>query len=315
MWREKRRSERGGSPPRPRPSTLNPPLLAPASSRRRSWRGSARSNCSRGPWSRASSRGATAHPYTGFSTESPNTAVQPGRRPAPPRLALARPDRPLLHQEVPRRHQRPVPHPGGRERLDALRDGRGEQAPVRAVPGRGLGLPRQPPAGRGGPDRLRPGGAHARPGAQPHRAPADGLRPRPAVGAGERDATGQGAARGGRADHAGGIVVVVSDMSDEPAAIIEALQHLRFKGNDVISSTARPQRLEFNFGSLSCSPTPRRRAHACAPDLLADGYGRRQQTSRAARGDGGQPGSTTSCWSPISARLCVILLSVEAAKQ
>ncbi|HEX3231129.1 MAG TPA: hypothetical protein VHQ95_19275, partial [Pyrinomonadaceae bacterium] len=45
-----------------------------------------------------------------------------------------------------------------------------------------------------------------------------------------------------------GIVVLISDLYDEPEKIVEGLEHLRFRGNDVIVfHVMDPQELEFEF--------------------------------------------------------------------
>jgi len=71
-----------------------------------------------------------------------------------------------------------------------------------------------------------------------------------------------------------GIVIVISDMYDEPEEIISALQHLRFKGNDVIVfHVLDKNELEFDFSEpvlLEDSETEEQ-MHVL-PDILAEGY-------------------------------------------
>lgn len=71
-----------------------------------------------------------------------------------------------------------------------------------------------------------------------------------------------------------GIIVVISDFYDEPEAIISALQHLRFKGNDVIVfHVLDKNETEFEFTEpvlLEDSETEEE-IHVM-PDILADGY-------------------------------------------
>jgi uncharacterized protein (DUF58 family) len=71
-----------------------------------------------------------------------------------------------------------------------------------------------------------------------------------------------------------GIIVVISDFYDEPEAITEALQHLRFKGNDVIVFQVMDKNeLDFDFLEpvlLEDSETEEQ-IHVL-PDVLGDGY-------------------------------------------
>jgi len=73
-----------------------------------------------------------------------------------------------------------------------------------------------------------------------------------------------------------GIVIVISDMYDEPEAITSALQHLRFKGNDVIVfHVLDKNELEFEFTEpvLLEDAETEEQMHVL-PDLLAEGYRR-----------------------------------------
>lgn len=71
-----------------------------------------------------------------------------------------------------------------------------------------------------------------------------------------------------------GIIIVISDFYDDPEEIISALQHLRFKGNDVIvfHILDRNER-EFNFSDpvLLKDVETDEMIHVM-PDVLADGY-------------------------------------------
>jgi len=71
-----------------------------------------------------------------------------------------------------------------------------------------------------------------------------------------------------------GIVVIISDMYDDEPAIIKALEHLRFKGNDVIVfHILDPNELKFDFSEpvmLQDAETDEE-IHVM-PDILADGY-------------------------------------------
>ncbi|MBK9706358.1 MAG: DUF58 domain-containing protein [Acidobacteria bacterium] len=71
-----------------------------------------------------------------------------------------------------------------------------------------------------------------------------------------------------------GIIVVISDFYDEPEEVIKALQHLKFKGNDVIVFQVLDRNeIDFNFTEpvlLEDSETEEQ-IHVM-PDILADGY-------------------------------------------
>jgi uncharacterized protein (DUF58 family) len=71
-----------------------------------------------------------------------------------------------------------------------------------------------------------------------------------------------------------GIIVVISDFYDDPEAIIRALQHLRFKGNDVIVfHVLDKNETDFEFTEpvmLEDSET-QEQIHVL-PDILAEGY-------------------------------------------
>lgn len=71
-----------------------------------------------------------------------------------------------------------------------------------------------------------------------------------------------------------GIVIVISDCYDDPAELISALQHLRFKGNDVIVFHILDRNeLDFEFSEpvlLEDSETEEQ-IHVM-PDVLAEGY-------------------------------------------
>jgi len=71
-----------------------------------------------------------------------------------------------------------------------------------------------------------------------------------------------------------GIIVVISDFYDEPEEIIKALQHLRFKGNDIIVFQVMDKNeLDFEFTEpvlLEDSETEEE-IHVM-PDILGDGY-------------------------------------------
>ena len=71
-----------------------------------------------------------------------------------------------------------------------------------------------------------------------------------------------------------GIIVVISDFYDEPEAIISALQHLRFKGNDVIVFHVLDKNetdFEFTEPVLLEDSETEEEIHVM-PDILADGY-------------------------------------------
>src|SRR5262249_14155748 len=71
-----------------------------------------------------------------------------------------------------------------------------------------------------------------------------------------------------------GIIIVISDFYDEPEEIIKALEHLRFKGNDVIIFHVLDRNeLEFEFSEpvlLEDSETEEQ-IHVL-PEILAQGY-------------------------------------------
>lgn len=71
-----------------------------------------------------------------------------------------------------------------------------------------------------------------------------------------------------------GFIIVISDFYDEPDAIIEALQHLRFKGNDVIVfQVLDKNELDFEFTEpvLLEDAETEEQIHVL-PDVLGDGY-------------------------------------------
>ncbi|NDD62803.1 MAG: DUF58 domain-containing protein [Acidobacteria bacterium] len=71
-----------------------------------------------------------------------------------------------------------------------------------------------------------------------------------------------------------GLVVLISDLYDEPAALIESLQHLRFRGNDVLVFHLLDRReLEFDYtdATLLEDLETGEQIHVL-PELLADGY-------------------------------------------
>jgi uncharacterized protein (DUF58 family) len=71
-----------------------------------------------------------------------------------------------------------------------------------------------------------------------------------------------------------GIVIVISDLYDQPDAIISALQHLRFKGNDVIVFHVLDRNeAEFSFTDpvLLRDVETEEMIHVM-PDILAEGY-------------------------------------------
>ncbi len=71
-----------------------------------------------------------------------------------------------------------------------------------------------------------------------------------------------------------GIIIVISDFYDDPDEIIEALQHLRFKGNDVIAFHVLDRNeAEFNFTEpvLLKDVETEEMIHVM-PDVLAEGY-------------------------------------------
>lgn len=71
-----------------------------------------------------------------------------------------------------------------------------------------------------------------------------------------------------------GIIIVISDFYDEPEAITEALQHLRFKGNDVIVFQVMDKNeLDFDFIEpvLLEDVETEEQIHVL-PDVLGDGY-------------------------------------------
>jgi uncharacterized protein (DUF58 family) len=71
-----------------------------------------------------------------------------------------------------------------------------------------------------------------------------------------------------------GIIIVISDFYDEPEAIIKALEHLRFRGNDVIVFHILDRNeLEFDFDEpvLLEDVETEEQMHVL-PDILAEGY-------------------------------------------
>jgi uncharacterized protein (DUF58 family) len=71
-----------------------------------------------------------------------------------------------------------------------------------------------------------------------------------------------------------GIVVVISDLYDDPEAIIAALQHLRFKGNDVIVfHVLDPNEAAFDFSEpVLLKDLETDELIHVMPDVLAEGY-------------------------------------------
>jgi len=77
-----------------------------------------------------------------------------------------------------------------------------------------------------------------------------------------------------------GIIIVISDFYDDPEEVIQALQHLRFKGNDVIVfHVLDKNELDFEFTEpiLLEDAETEEQIHVM-PDVLAEGY---RQTIRA----------------------------------
>jgi hypothetical protein len=71
-----------------------------------------------------------------------------------------------------------------------------------------------------------------------------------------------------------GVIVVISDFYDEPEAIIKALQHLRFKGNDLIVFHVLDKNetdFEFTEPVLLEDSETEEQIHVL-PDILAEGY-------------------------------------------
>ncbi|HZF41152.1 MAG TPA: DUF58 domain-containing protein, partial [Blastocatellia bacterium] len=71
-----------------------------------------------------------------------------------------------------------------------------------------------------------------------------------------------------------GIIVVISDFYDDPEALIKALQHLRFKGNDVIVFHVLDKNetdFEFTEPVLLEDSETEEQIHVL-PDILAEGY-------------------------------------------
>ena len=85
-----------------------------------------------------------------------------------------------------------------------------------------------------------------------------------------------------------GIVVLISDLYDEPESVMEGLEHLRFRGNDVIVfQVMDPQELDFEFIEpvvLEDSETEEQ-LHVL-PDIVRDEYLRAMQAHIEALEDG-----------------------------
>ncbi|HTG15418.1 MAG TPA: DUF58 domain-containing protein, partial [Blastocatellia bacterium] len=85
-----------------------------------------------------------------------------------------------------------------------------------------------------------------------------------------------------------GIVVLISDLYDEPERVMEGLEHLRFRGNDVIVfQVMDPQELDFEFIQpvvLEDSETEEQ-LHVL-PDIVRDEYLRAMQAHIEALKDG-----------------------------
>jgi hypothetical protein len=85
-----------------------------------------------------------------------------------------------------------------------------------------------------------------------------------------------------------GIVVLISDLYDEPERVMEGLEHLRFRGNDVIVfQVMDPQELDFEFVEpvvLEDSETEEQ-LHVL-PDIVRDEYLRAMQAHIEALKDG-----------------------------
>jgi uncharacterized protein (DUF58 family) len=71
-----------------------------------------------------------------------------------------------------------------------------------------------------------------------------------------------------------GIIVLISDLYDEPARLIEGLEHLRFKGNDVIVfHVMDKQELDFEFDEpLVLEDSETEEQLHVLPDVLRDEY-------------------------------------------
>jgi hypothetical protein len=71
-----------------------------------------------------------------------------------------------------------------------------------------------------------------------------------------------------------GIVILISDMYDDPEEVLKSLQHLRFKGNDlIVFHVLDRNELEFEFSEpvLLEDIETEEQMHVL-PDLLAEGY-------------------------------------------
>ena len=75
------------------------------------------------------------------------------------------------------------------------------------------------------------------------------------------------------------IVIIISDMYDDPEAINDALQHLRFKGNDVIVfHILDKNEIEFDFAEpVLLQDTETTEEMHVLPEILAEGYRKAMQ--------------------------------------
>ena len=77
-----------------------------------------------------------------------------------------------------------------------------------------------------------------------------------------------------------GVIILISDMYDAPESIIPSLQHLRFKGNDVIIfHVLDKNEIEFNFGDgiVLLEDAETEEQMPVIPEALAEGYRKRMR--------------------------------------
>ena len=126
---------------------------------------------------------------------------------------------------------------------------RHQQARVRRVPGGVARLPDEPSARRGRPDRLRRADRDHAAGERAARSPAR-------AAAGARSAAARHARPTSRSRSTSsptlmskrGMVVLISDLLDDPERVIRGLKHFRFRGTDVIVfHVLDPDEIEFPF--------------------------------------------------------------------
>ena len=181
-------------------------------------------------------------------------AVPARRRSLDARLEGLRAHRSALRQEVRGGDEPRVPPAARRERVDGVPRRRAdEQAGIRIGARRVAGVPDEPPARRDRPHRVRRADLFR--GCRPARGPGTCTRCCSALERlqpGARSNVGRPLHQLAEALVKRSLVVLVSDLLDDPEPVIKGLKHLRFRGTDVVVfQVLDPHELTFPFRGAS----------------------------------------------------------------